>query len=359
MSVIINILPQYKNFVGGPTFTIESLISESSRVNDKIIVLCEDGSQGQNVYNYKSTFLFREISILYYLFKIKPDIVHLHGRLHLIIPVVFFKLFFRNKILIFTFHTQPKTHKYIPEIEIEPIHKRSYYSFLTPFFSLLLNRYFIITAVSTSIIKNINEYTMLNISNYKIIPSGARAIGTKDITNKILLDKTKCNIFSIGVLTWDWKCKGYLYILNGIRLLKTEISENIKFYIMGDGPYIDVLKKFVSEYKIEKSVIFCGNVNLQEIELEEFDLYFHSGINEGSSLSLLEIIRNTGLNIFCFEGGGNEESVQNIPGISIFNADKTSKMLNSFYKSWENDTLPFFRDRIVNSWGDIYNKYYK
>lgn len=359
MSIILNILPQYKNFIGGPTFTVDSLISESLNNSDNVIVLCGDGSRGDNVLNYNPNIFFRGISVLYYLIKIKPDVVHLHGRLHLTLPCVFYKILFNYKIrLLFTFHTQPVVYKYLPDIEIYAERERSYYSFLTPFFSFLLNHFFNITTVSSSIVDNINSYTRLNLLKYKVIPSGARKILNNNEKCKFVLDISKCNIFSVGVLTWDWKAKGYLCILEGLSNLDKNILDNIRFYVLGDGPYLKLLKDFVNEHKLSNSVIFVGNVNMQDINISKFDLYFHSGLNEGSSLSLLEVISNTDLNVFCFYGGGNEETVLNIPGVNIFSIDETFKYLNNFYSTWKSNSLKYFSKRKILSWSDIYKKYY-
>lgn len=359
MSLILNILPQYKNFVGGPTFTVESLISESLNSGDKIIVLCGDGSKGDNVFNYNPNIFFRGISILYFLVIIKPDVVHLHGRLHLTLPCVFYKILFNCRTrLLFTFHTQPKVFKYLPNIKIYSESERSYYSFLTPIFSFLLNHFFNITTVSRSIIDNINSYTRLNLLKYKVVPSGARKILYNNENCKFVLDNSKCNIFSVGVLTWDWKAKGYLCILEGLSNLDENIRDNIRFYVLGDGPFLKLLKDFVNEHQLFNSVIFVGNVNMQDINISKFDLYFHSGLNEGSSLSLLEVISNTDLNVYCYYGGGNEETVLNIPGVNIFSIDETYSSLNDFYMNWKSNSLKYFSNRKTLSWADIYNRYY-
>lgn len=360
---IIEIIPQYIKAVGGPTFTVKSLESISKEVGDKVFILAGDKSKG--VYNYVNQPFIRFISIFIILLKLRPDAIHLHGRLHLIFAPILYHIIHRNSKLIFTFHTQPVTHNYLPTRILLDHKSRSYSNILTPIISILLNKYFRITSVSSSIIYNINLLTSLKISNFDLVPSGARKVIFKQ-NETLQLSNDFFNIATIGVLQWDWKVKGHLILIEILSKLIKEGNSNIRLYIFGDGDYSRYIKENVKDLNIENNIILCGNMNITDMNLNQFNLYVHTGLNEGCSLALLEVIENTDLPVIVFDEGGNREAVNGISNIDVLKIDQIyaaikTKIFDLHTKKEQANELNKnkLNKRVVQSWNNIYIKYYK
>lgn len=355
---IIEIIPQYKNAVGGPTFTVDSLYLISKEVGDEMFVIA--GDKSKEAYNYVNLPIIRFFNILTLLFRIRPDTVHIHGRVHLIFAPIFYRILFKNAKLIFTLHTQPVIHEYLPTKNLLKPASRSYSSFLTPFINILLNRYFRITSVSSSIAANINLFTRLKITNYDLVPSGARKVIFKK--NKTLqLSNDFFNIATIGVLQWDWKVKGHLILIEILSQIIKEGNPKIKLFIFGDGSYSNYLKGKVEDLNIENNIILCGNMAITDMNLNEFDLYVHTGLNEGCSLALLEVIENTNLPVIAFDEGGNHEAVYGMTNVDVIKVEQVYSAIQTKivdFQTKKNQPKITIK-REVQSWNNIYNNYYK
>lgn len=97
--------------------------------------------------------------------------------------------------------------------------------------------------------------------------------------------------------------KGYQYLLKALEGLK-----NYRLTLIGDGIYIQELKKMADDLKI--NVIFKGRLEKKEIisELQQSDLFTLPSLNEGMSNALMEGIA-CGLPALVTDVGGSAELV--------------------------------------------------
>lgn len=78
--------------------------------------------------------------------------------------------------------------------------------------------------------------------------------------------KMKNDVFEIGLMSWFIEKKGIAYLLEAMKLFKSNQINNIQLKLAGDGPLKDSLTKFVEENELEDSVKFVGKIKGEEKE---------------------------------------------------------------------------------------------
>lgn len=104
--------------------------------------------------------------------------------------------------------------------------------------------------------------------------------------------------------------KGVFELLGAFHELSKK-RENIKLMMVGEGPKITELKNKVSEFELEKSVIFAGKISHKIIEeyYQSADIFVLPSYSEGVPLSILEAMAS-GLPIISTKVGGIPEIIE-------------------------------------------------
>lgn len=133
------------------------------------------------------------------------------------------------------------------------------------------------------------------------------------------------NLLCVGRLAYQ---KGYDLIINIMTKLK---DENIKLYILGEGPQRTDLEILIKEKELEDRVYLVGQVDNPYIYMKYADLFILSSRFEGFPNVLLEV-GTCGVYSICNDslGGINEIIQENINGniVDFENKEKVAVLIN-------------------------------
>lgn len=241
----------------------------------------------------KSRNIIDIFRINYYLFKIRPNIIHCHE--FNIIKYIFFKRLYTS---VLTVHDTRL-----------PIHGNLAYSK--------------IVAISNAVQKDLK---IKGISS-DIIYNGVK---TEKILKKTKYNSTP-NLRIIQVARIEIDKKGQDILLKAISLLKQEHT-NIYVDFIGTGNSINTLKKIVNELKLTENVRFLGMQDRKYIysHLKEYDLLVQPSIFEGFGLTVIEGMV-AGLPVLVSNVDGPMEIVHNGKYGFIFqtrNAEDMAQQIN-------------------------------
>jgi glycosyltransferase involved in cell wall biosynthesis len=332
-NLVMMLTPQWTSTVGGPSTYVLNIIKELKINGWRAEVLCPERTLSANYYNddkYWLTFF----SVLRQLNALKPDIIHIHGRLNLIAPSFVYKCIRWGKIkIVFTFHTQPSLLSYDDNGEVG--FNISYSGAKGFVGTLLLQLCDVITSVSKSIIDNLNCGTNLKVGvRYQIIPSGADPKKFKPSRLSRINRGSPVELTTIGVMVYDWKYKGHEICIQALALA---LKKNLNLYlnVVGGGRYLPRLVNLVQDLGIKEHVRFHENIVDVSGILSSTDIYIHMALNEGCSVSIIEAMLS-GRPIIASDRGGNSEILTDcISGILIepdpsILASKIEGLIDSF-----------------------------
>jgi len=268
------------------------------------------GGISTHIRNFKKHFIFKGIDCQVYVlsnnrFKAfieiirlvlsNSDIIHVHSSFFAVFCLSALKPFSTSNYC-FTFHTQPNN---------SSSQKSSYLKYYL--LNFLLNKYFNITTVSGSILNNFASIFGLNIQKFQVIHSG---VDFENPSNyKITTHSNSIKIISIGLFEWDWKVQGHLLALKAFKKLQDNFA-NISFHLIGSGSKEYLIQNEISKLNLTKSVHIFNNISNVKDLLVNADIYLHTGLNEGCSLSILEA-RSFNLCTIVVDSGGNKDLIQN------------------------------------------------
>lgn len=93
----------------------------------------------------------------------------------------------------------------------------------------------------------------------------------------------------VGIVARIVQDKGHEYFLKAAAKLILDFFPDMKILIVGDGPYLDHIKRLVKKLKLEYSVRFLGNINDITYALAVIDVFVLPAIwREGFGLSIIE-----------------------------------------------------------------------
>jgi glycosyltransferase involved in cell wall biosynthesis len=302
------VTPQWLRTKGGPTNTVYNLKRNLEGLAHSVSIVTRE--QHPDVFSFSNTPLLREMQIVTILRGIRPDVVHVHGRLHYLVPAIIYqKLFNRRARIVFTFHTQPRCRQYlvgssavkVPYKGVQAVIGRYLLGFCT------------ITSVSDSLVQAINQNCDMTIDRYSVIQSGAAVASDAPVDHDLLRHSYGLNgaapvLYSIGVLSWDWKVAGHKIVIEAVAILRNRYP-GVKLLIAGDGPYRAFLEEIVAELGLQSHVVFCGNLENPSALFAVADLYVHMALNEGSPLSIIEAMM-AGSPIIAANRGGIPEIIK-------------------------------------------------
>lgn len=311
------ITPQWTKTIGGPSAHVNNLSTELRKLGQQVWILSPD--MGDGAICIGSNIFIQILSIFRWLIKIKPEVIHIHGRIKFIPPALMYKILSMGSCrVLFNFHTQPYFKSYLP------ISAGG-----TPDYSVMgriVAKWFLhkcdeIISCSHSLICNLNKYYQLDINKYTVLYTGAEipAIDSKNLValkTDFELGASYPILTSIGVFSWDWKVAGHQICIEAMPRLIDKFP-NIKLLIVGRGAHEEFLIDVVRKNKIEKNVIFLGYTEYLREVLDLTDIYIHMALNEAMGLSLVEAM-HAGKPIIVANRGGLPELIEhNISGLVI------------------------------------------
>ncbi|OGW86281.1 MAG: hypothetical protein A3C35_03685 [Omnitrophica bacterium RIFCSPHIGHO2_02_FULL_46_11] len=93
----------------------------------------------------------------------------------------------------------------------------------------------------------------------------------------------------IGIVARVVQDKGHEYFLKAAAKLILDSFPDVKIIIVGEGPYLESIKKLVQRLKLQNSVHFLGNVNDITYPLSVIDIFVLPAVwREGFGLSIIE-----------------------------------------------------------------------
>jgi len=93
----------------------------------------------------------------------------------------------------------------------------------------------------------------------------------------------------IGIVARVVQDKGHEYFLRAAGKLITASFPDVKILIVGDGPYLDRIKKLAKKLRLNSSVQFLGNINDITYALAVIDVFVLPAVwREGFGLSIIE-----------------------------------------------------------------------
>lgn len=215
----------------------------------------------------------------------KPDVIHTH--LYSYKYVILLDSFFSYKH-IHTFHSIIGYEKGIFNLLLHLdalLGKTTFVVLVKRFVSEMKNRYHI----NDNRIKYVNNG--IDLTAYPVIQR--------------MFDKSDITFVTVGSLI---PVKNHRCLLLAFVQLEKERHNRDKLYIVGDGSDEAKLKQLCVEHKIDKNVIFTGNVPNVVDYLSIADIYVCSSHFEGVSLAILEAA-STGLPLICSNVGGTTDVV--------------------------------------------------
>lgn len=118
----------------------------------------------------------------------------------------------------------------------------------------------------------------------------------KDITDSLLVKKmslentdfkmdiNQINILTVGRLA---KAKGIHLAIEACKILKSK-GNKLKWYVIGEGPERNELKKTIKEYKLENSFHLLGYKENPYPYIKSCDIYTQTSLFEGLGLTVIE-----------------------------------------------------------------------
>ena len=311
------ITPQWLRTKGGPTTTVYHLANQMRTRGHTVEILTSEKDSGVSTFDER--LFVREFQIIRRLLEFRPDVIHIHGRLHFVPSAWIYQALFspRTRIL-FTFHTQPRYRKYLPDA---PEVRKPYTGLQAVPAKFLLHVCDRITSVSKSLVESLNENSNLGISDYAVIPSGAPTISinpqeVEQFKGQHALESCYPILSTVGVFAYDWKVAGHQIAIEAVKILSRKFPR-IKLLIVGDGMYRRYLVEQVKTLGVEENIVFCGYMDKPEIPVGLSDIYVHMALNESLGISIVEAMFAAKPIIAANRGGIPEVITHNETGLLI------------------------------------------
>lgn len=311
---IAMITPQWHGTVGGPSRVVERLVEWLRQGGHEVSVLTTD--TGNGALRFSGGFPRREAEVLRILKGLRPDIIHIHGRVrYLFVGAVYRSFFNANARLVLTLHTQPHTRNFLPVTDGRPAARKDYSNVRGLAAKVLLRACNQIVAVSESMVKNLNEQYHLGIRRYRVIPNGttvplpnSTGVIVDDFIRQHGLEGCYPILSTVGVLVWDSKVLGVEVCIRAVRVLREHFPA-VRLLVAGDGHYMAYLKELVDRLDLTKSIVFLGTVADVGPVIGASDICLHLALNDASSLAIAEAMAARKC-VIGARRGGIPESIQ-------------------------------------------------
>ena len=225
-------------------------------------------------------------SLINYIKTEQPNII-IASNLQSIVLGLYVKIILRNNIiLIVTVDTMHSIRFGIFKKE-----KNKYTVSLMRYFKFLLYLSDKVLAVSNTVAKDINKFSVFSIKNKTVVNYSPidieliKKLKLEHADDISLADKNCKIILSVGRLV---SIKDHTTLLQSFAIVRKKY--NVKLIILGDGILKYELIKLSKKLNIEEYVLFRGNVLNPYVYMHNSDVFVMSSIVEGFSVALLESI---------------------------------------------------------------------
>ncbi len=131
----------------------------------------------------------------------------------------------------------------------------------------------------------------------------------KEFRKKYNIKETEKILLYVGRLG---KEKNIDFLLEVLHKLKLDGIKNLKFLLVGDGPYKENLNKKICEYKLEDEVVFAGYVDRSKIAeyYINANIFIFASLTETQGLVILEAMAAS-VPTVAIKASGVEDMIQN------------------------------------------------
>ncbi len=181
-------------------------------------------------------------------------------------------------------------------------------------FNRLYNKTWTITAPSLTTVKGIKKH--LKKRDVRYISNGINLDLFTNKTNEDIVDKNFVNdktIICVGRVGFE---KGIDTLVKGFNLALKK-DKDLRLIIVGNGPYMNGLKKLVKKLNIEQNILITGSIsNVLLLKSNLYDkayLFATASLSENQSMSIIEALCS-GLPVLCANQGNQTDLVNSENG---------------------------------------------
>lgn len=287
------------------------------------------------------------------------DIIHIHSPFTMGKYATKFGI--KNKIpVINTIHTQYKS-----DFE-RKLKSKFLQNFMMRYVAKVLNGANKILTVSSGFAKEINT-TYGYSKKVDVIRNATEFVDTKDLSQQVKDIKAKHNVNDKFICLFVGRVvenKNIQFSLDALNEVKKQGVNNFKFLIVGEGNYMNELKKKVSEYNLEDNVDFVGLIkdrDLLSAYYKSADLFMFPSTFDTCGIVALESA-SFGTPSIMLKGSYASELIEN--GKNGFIAEANAKdwaniisdLINNQTKVKE--IRDYTKQSLYKSWEDISFEYY-
>lgn len=283
MIKILIILPSLEN--KGPEIVARDIGAFSINKKIKYIYLSLRKNKKEDLDNFKDFEIYEfegkkipifDKRIKQLIEKIEPTVIHCHC----FWPTILAGIFLKRYKIVTTLHNNPLedyTYEYGKKV-----------GYLMTYIMLYFQKKFNMNIAISKYVEGV--YLKLGVDSSKIttIYNGIHNINHKNVEKEKL---EVINFITVSVLN---ERKNVEFLVDVIYKLYYEKNiRNIKFKIIGDGPFYNKILNKIIKFKLENIIDLCGNVKREEVynSLKKSDIFLFSSKSEGFGLAVVEALK--------------------------------------------------------------------
>lgn len=222
----------------------------------------------------------------------KLDVIHIHTEFSLGKLGYFYKR--KTDVpMVYTSHTMYEEYLHYVGKNITRLFRNTFMKNLKKMLKRYVNTSEVTIVPSKKILDLMNTYAIEG--NYKIVPTG---IPLKKFKRSTYTEEDIVKLRSSLGIANEFVCL-YVGRISGEKSIDVLVEgfaktnhDNMKFLIVGDGPYMENLKQLVKKLNLENKVIFTGMVDWQKVGLyyQLGDVFLNASISETQGLTYIEAL---------------------------------------------------------------------
>lgn len=258
------------------------------------------------------------------------DVIHVHTEFSL--GTLGKALKDRTQIpMVFTVHTLYEEYLHYVSKILNRLFKPYMIKAVKRLMNSFLKRAEVVIVPSTKIEKLMLTYN--NEANYKIIPTGLdlNKFYKNNYQEKELLElKKSLNIKDEFICLYVGRIseeKSIDVLINGFKQAN---NSNMKFLIVGDGPYLHELKSLVKKLDLTEKVIFTGMVKWEDVGLYYLisDVFLNASLTETQGLTYIEALASDSAVIVKYDSVLDSVITDGYNGLFFHNDDELPNLIN-------------------------------
>lgn len=198
----------------------------------------------------------------------------------------------------------------------------------------------------------------LNLENAVVIPN---AVLAKDFNLVEHKEKDTLKLITVTRFHFLEKAKGVLNLIKIINKVKKKIEQEIKYVVIGGGPYLNTIKKDIKNKNLNFKIDFTNEIKEPKNILEDSDIFLYYSEHDNFPYVLLEAMA-CGLPLITNKFGAVNEFIENkICGFVAENEKIYIKYLIELLTDWKlrrnigDNARKSIEEK--NNWNSIIEKY--